>query len=100
MIHSEPIVIDGFTAIAIQVQLPQTTLLIITTRIGYLMCGALDIALLNERLSDRNIIAARACGVKTINELLEAPLESVTDHAQTLGIVPGLIGRDAIIKMM
>ena len=56
------------------------------------MCGALDVALLNERLSDRNIVAARATGVRTIEELLEAPLESVTYTAEDLGIVAGMTG--------
>jgi uncharacterized protein YunC (DUF1805 family) len=64
------------------------------------MCGALDVALLNERLSDRNIVAARATGVRTIEELLEAPLESVTYTAEDLGIVAGMTGREAILKMM
>jgi uncharacterized protein YunC (DUF1805 family) len=100
LIYSEPVVIDGKTAIAIQVKLPQTTLLIITTDKGYMMCGALDVKLLNERLNDRRIIAARALGVKSISELLDAPLESVTDQAQAMGIVPGMIGREAILRMM
>ncbi|MNU10255.1 hypothetical protein D3C71_2128990 [compost metagenome] len=56
--------------------------------------------LLNERLSDRNIVAARATGVRTIEELLEAPLESVTYTAEDLGIVAGMTGREAILKMM
>ena len=64
------------------------------------MCGALDVALLNERLSERNIVAARATGVRTIEELLEAPLESVTYTAEDLGIVAGMTGREAILKMM
>ncbi|SEF95608.1 protein of unknown function [Paenibacillus sp. UNC499MF] len=64
------------------------------------MCGALDVALLNERLSDRQIIAARATGVKTIGELLDAPLESVTHTAEEMGIYAGMTGRDAILKMM
>jgi uncharacterized protein YunC (DUF1805 family) len=64
------------------------------------MCGALDVGLLNERLRERNIIAARATGVRTIQELLDAPLESVTYTAEDLGILPGMTGREAILKMM
>ncbi|MGO4273884.1 DUF1805 domain-containing protein, partial [Paenibacillus sp. TAF58] len=47
-----------------------------------------------------NIVAARATGVRTIEELLEAPLESVTHTAEDLGIVAGMTGREAILKMM
>jgi uncharacterized protein YunC (DUF1805 family) len=64
------------------------------------MCGALDIQLLNDRLKDRRIIAGRAVGVKTIEQLLEAPLESVTNEAEALGIHPGMKGSEAILRMM
>ncbi|MGG1551835.1 MULTISPECIES: YunC family protein [Paenibacillus] len=100
MMRVEPILLEGHTAIAIEVKLPKTTLLVVTTDKGYIMCGALDVALLNERLRDRNIIAARATGVRTIQELLDAPLESVTYTAEDLGIVAGMTGREAILRMM
>ncbi|MEC0248105.1 YunC family protein [Paenibacillus chitinolyticus] len=100
MMNVEPVELDGKTAIAIEVKLPKTTLLVVTTDKGYIMCGALDVALLNERLSDRQIIAARATGVKTIGELLDAPLESVTHTAEEMGIFAGMTGRDAVLKMM
>ncbi|UJF34677.1 YunC family protein [Paenibacillus hexagrammi] len=100
MMRVEPILLDGHTVIAIEVKLPKTTLLVVTTDKGYIMCGALDVALLNERLRDRNIIAARATGVRTIQELLDAPLESVTYTAEDLGIHAGMTGREAILKMV
>lgn len=99
MIDVKPIDIEGYQAIAISVSLPKTTLLMVTTELGYIMCGALDIGLLNEKLRDRNIIAARAVGVRTIEQLLEAPLESVTHAAESLGITVGMSGREAILKM-
>jgi uncharacterized protein YunC (DUF1805 family) len=37
--------------------------------------------------------------VKTIEELLNAPLESVTTTAEKLGITAGMIGREALRKM-
>lgn len=67
---------------------------------GYIMCGALDVGLLNEKLADRGIIAGRAVGVRTIEQLLDAPLESVTYAAEALGISAGTIGRDALLKMV
>ncbi len=85
--------------IAIQLELPKTKLIIVTTDHGYIMCGALDIQLLNDTLPDRHIIAARAVGVRSIAELLDAPLESVTDQARLIGIEPGMVGREAIVKM-
>lgn len=100
MINVIPIPIEGQIALGISVQLPKTNLIAVTTDIGYIMCGALDVGLLNEKLAARGIIAARAVGVKSLDELLDAPMESVTLKAQELGISPGTIGRDAIKIML
>lgn len=100
MIKMSPIQIEGHTVIGIEVYLPKTTLLTISTDNGYIMCGALDVGLLNERLRDRGIIAGRAVGVKTLDQLMHAPLESVTIEAEQLGITAGMSGRDALLKML
>ncbi|MFB7139272.1 MULTISPECIES: YunC family protein [unclassified Bacillus (in: firmicutes)] len=100
MINLSPITIDNHTFNAVTVLLPKTTLLVVMNDNGYIMCGALDVALLNDRLRDRKIIAGRAVGVKTIEELLNAPLESVTIEAEKFGIQKGMIGRDALLKMV
>ncbi|TCS96985.1 YunC family protein [Hazenella coriacea] len=100
MVQLKPLEIDGQTVLGIEVKLPKTTLLVITTDQGYIMCGALDVSLLNERLSDRHIVAARALGVRSLDDLLEAPLESVTDTAKMMGIMPGMTGKEALKRMM
>lgn len=100
IVSIEQIELDGHFFTAVTVHLPKTTLLTISNENGYIMCGALDIGLLNSRLKDRKIIAGRAVGVKTIDELLLAPLESVTYEAEKLGITKGMIGKDALLKMI
>ncbi len=100
MIELSPIDIGGHTFLAVTVRLPKTTLLSVSNNKGYIMCGALDVKFLNEKLADRKIIAARAVGVKTIDQLLYAPLESVTYEAEKLGINKGIIGKDALLKMI
>ncbi|MDF2607528.1 MAG: binding protein [Bacillales bacterium] len=99
MVELEPIILDGYTFTAVTVKLPKTTLLTVSNEVGYIMCGALDVKLLNEKLSDRGIIAGRATGVKTIDQLINAPLESVTIKAEQLGIMPGTTGKEALIIM-
>ena len=100
MITMSPIMIDGHPFTAVSLQLPNTNFLAVMNENGYIMCGALDIGLLNEKLSERKIIAGRAVGVRTIEQLLNAPLESVTHEAVARGITVGTIGRDAMLKMM
>lgn len=94
-----PVPVDGVTATAVTVQLPKTNLIAVTTARGYIMCGALDVELLNTRLAERQIVAGRALGVRSVDDLLEAPLADVTEAARALGVVPGMKGRDAIRLM-
>ncbi len=100
MVSVEPVLIEGYTFIAATVRLPKTTLLTVSNEKGYIMCGALDVGLLNEQLQDRGIIAGRAVGVRTIEDLIAAPLESVTIAAEKLGIHQGMTGREALLNMV
>ncbi|MGG3624802.1 DUF1805 domain-containing protein [Bacillus gobiensis] len=99
MVTLTPLMIGDYPFTAITVKLPKTNFMAVTNENGYIMCGALDVALLNEKLKDRKIIAGRAVGVRTIEQLLEAPLESITYEAELLGIHPGMSGREALLKM-
>ncbi|HET7658387.1 MAG TPA: DUF1805 domain-containing protein [Bacillales bacterium] len=100
MVEMKPIRIGAHQFTAITVRLPKTNFMAVAGENGYIMCGALDVSLLNEKLPERKIIAARAVGVRTIEELLEAPLESVTLEAEKRGITPGTIGKEALVKMV
>ncbi|WP_438502689.1 YunC family protein [Alteribacter natronophilus] len=91
--------IEGKPFTAVTVKLPKTNFMAVTNENGYIMCGALDVALLNDKLAARKIIAGRAVGVRTIEELLEAPLESVTYEAEALGIYKGMTGKEALLRM-
>src|SRR5699024_12118455 len=64
-----------------RVELPKTNLLMIANEVGYIMCAALDVDVLNEKLADREVIAGRAEGVRTIDDLLHAPLQKITHAA-------------------
>ncbi|MCO7127314.1 DUF1805 domain-containing protein [Sporolactobacillus shoreicorticis] len=99
MIDVQPFTIDGNLYQGISVSLPKTTLLVITGKNGYIMCGALDVNLLNDKLADRNVLAGKAVGVRTLDDLLHAPLAEVTIGAEKLGIHAGTIGLDALKKM-
>lgn len=102
MLEMKPIIIDGHQFTAVQMKLPKTNFMAVTNDKGYIMCGALDVALFNsnEKLRERKIIAGRAVGVRTIEQLIEAPLESVTLAAEELGIKAGMKGSEALLKML
>lgn len=96
MVRIDPVAVDGRTVTGITVELPGTRLVALATRTGYLMCGALDVALLSARLAERRIVAGRALGVRGYQDLLDRPLESVTPEAERLGLRPGMTGREAL----
>lgn len=100
MVQMKPMDIKGHVIMGIEVALPKTNLLILTTEKGYIMCGALDVDLLNEKLADREVVAGRSVGVRTLEDLLTAPLQMVTIQAEKLGVYPGMTGREALLKMM
>ncbi|MDX8044732.1 DUF1805 domain-containing protein [Gracilibacillus sp. S3-1-1] len=100
MMEMKPVMIKGHPFTAISVQLPHTNLLVITNEIGYVMCGALDVELLNERLKDRPIVAGRAVGVKTIAELQQAKLDKITNYAKQYGWFEGMEIEEALLKIV
>ncbi|EKP95450.1 hypothetical protein ThesuDRAFT_01202 [Thermaerobacter subterraneus DSM 13965] len=100
MVEVRPIPLKGGTAVGVKVELPKTRLVAIATPAGYIMCGALDVRLLDDLLGARRIVAGRALGVRDFSDLLERPLESVTSAARELGIHPGMTGRDALERLL
>ena len=101
MFQAKKIIIDDYEFITYEVFLPKTTLLVVTNDIGYIMCAAVDIDFFNNtpKLVERKIIAGRAEGVRTIEELLNAPMAKLTIAAKELGIKEGTSGRDALVLM-
>lgn len=99
MITMDPIEIEGKAFTAIRVALPKTNLLVVTNEIGYIMCAALDVDLLNRLLADREVIAGRAVGVRSIDDLLNAPLEMITEASEKYGWKVGMTGKEALSKL-
>lgn len=100
MISVKPVQIDDATFIATKVALPKTNLLIVSNEVGYIMCAALDVDILDTALKDRHVIAGRARGVRSIEDLLNAPLEQVTEASQaSYGWKEGMIGKEALLKI-
>lgn len=95
----KPIMIDNHPFTAIRVELPKTNLMVVSNEVGYIMCGALDVDLLNDKLAERKIVAARATGVKTIEQLLDAPLDKVTTEAKNRGWYEGMNAKEALLKI-
>ena len=100
VITINPIDLDGIIFTAVCVELPKTNLLIVSNEIGYIMCAALDVAIFDEKLPERQVIAGRAVGVRDIQQLLDAPLEKVTNAAtEQYGWQIGMTGKEALLRI-
>jgi len=100
LVNVVPITLSNGIAIGISVEYPKTTLLSIATSVGYIMCGVLNIDVLDTLHADRQVIAARVIGVKKLEELLSARISESTKRAKKIGIEPGMTGQEALEKMM
>lgn len=100
MITVNPLEVEGLFFTAIRVELPKTNLLMIANEVGYIMCAALDVDVLNEKLAEREVIAGRAEGVRTIDDLLYAPLKKITHAAaHQYGWEEGMVGKEALLRI-
>lgn len=91
---------DGLALKTLEVVLPNTTLLVIEGYEAFAMCGALNVDVYNsEKMKARCVVCMRAVGVKTIDDLYNARIEESSDYAKTIGIIPGMIVRDAFKKL-
>jgi len=101
MFEAKKITIEGYEFITYVIELPKTTLLVVTNDVGYIMCAAVDIDFFNNtpKLRERGIVAGRAEGVRTLEELLNAPMAKLTIAAKEMGITENTIGRDALVIM-
>lgn len=97
-IIKDTIKIKGIEIEALTVKLPKTSLLAVSNNNAYFMCGALDVKIFNQdHLRDRRVVCGKAIGVKTIDELMNAPLFEVSSEAKELGIFEGMLVKDALL---
>jgi uncharacterized protein YunC (DUF1805 family) len=100
LVTVKPLWINDKPFTQVEVKLPKTNLLVVSNEIGYIMCGALDVDLLSDKLYERQIVAGRAVGVKTIEELLEAPLDKVTIASnEKHGWKEGMNCKEALLRL-
>lgn len=93
----EEMIINGCVFKKIKVELPKTTLLIITNDKGFLMCGALNVDVYNsDKMKERHVLCASVLGVKTFDEMMQAKLYKVSDSFKEAGAFEGMRVRDAL----
>jgi uncharacterized protein YunC (DUF1805 family) len=100
MVVMTPVKLSNRVVVGITVDMPKTRLICIQAGQGYIVCGLLDVDVVDELHPEREVIAGRAYGVRTVEELLNARLNAVTRKARELGIQEGMTGREALERML
>jgi uncharacterized protein YunC (DUF1805 family) len=97
MFQIEKIELHGKTFHAMKSTLPENAppLLLIKGEKGYVMCGYLNL----EAAEKFGSAAAIVSGVKTFEDVLNAPIKASTTKAKQLGLEPGKVVKDVIAAL-
>ena len=96
MMETRELELEGKKVNGFKVDLPKAPLIVIIAPKGYIMCGYLNLGTA-EKLGQ---VAAIVRGVKDFNDVLNAKISAATTHAMKLGVEEGMLGRDALKKMV
>ena len=91
----EKIIIDGVEFAGLRIATESAYILMIKASRGFLGCGYFNIAVA-DKLGEH---VALVIGVKTFDDMLDAKLFAVSSAAAELGIIVGMTGKDALLKM-
>jgi len=84
--------LDGTIYDAVHIPTEKTNILLVKATGGFVGCGYFDVNVAN-RVGDAVAIVT---GVKTIDNLLAAPIVRLSDRARDAGVTEGMSGRDAL----
>lgn len=87
--------LDGIDFEAVHVPTAKTNVLLIKAAGGFLGCGYFDVNVAN-RVGDA---AAIVTGVKTVEQMLEAPIVRLSEKAHEAGVREGMTGREALLLL-
>ncbi|MBL8023600.1 MAG: DUF1805 domain-containing protein [Elusimicrobia bacterium] len=90
--QTHEIVIGNKKGEGIEIPLPGAPLVLAKGSLGFVMCGYLDLHTADKVKAPAAIVR----GVKTVDELLAAPVVAVSAAATDRGVKPGMTGYEAL----
>ncbi|RLI11055.1 DUF1805 domain-containing protein [Candidatus Bathyarchaeota archaeon] len=89
--------VGGRKALGVKVELLDSPpLLLLVAEKGFVMCGYLNL----EVAEKLGAAAAIVSGVRTFEDVLEAPVKACTSRARQMGVEEGMRGREALARLM
>ena len=92
MLNTREIIINETSVLGVEIQLPNTVLVVAVAKNGFVMCGYLNLDAA-ECFNDSAVIVK---GVKNVDELLAGKVVAVTNVAENLGVSEGMTGFQAL----
>lgn len=86
---------DGLKLEAVEIELKNTTLLILEGYGMFAMCGALDV----NAYDKREVICSKSVKVKTIDQLYESNIKELSTYAKENGLSDGMKVYEAFIQI-
>lgn len=96
MIETQELELQGKKLFGLKVDLPKAPLVAIIAPNGYIMCGYLNL----NTAEKLNQAAAIVRGVNNIEDVLNGKISGATSQAMKLGVREGMLGRNALKKMI
>jgi len=90
IVKTQTIHLEKGKAIGYHIDLGPAPLILIQTQKGYVMCGYLNMDTAN-RVGD---IAGKVTGVKTFEDVLNAPIVEASEKAKKAGLKEGMTARE------
>lgn len=100
MITINSLNLDGIIFMGIHLELPYTNLFIIMNEMGFIMSTTLHLEFFPDFSNERKLIAAVMPEVNQIDDLLQAPIEKLTEEAKKIGWFVGMKGKDALLTIV
>lgn len=98
MITINSLDVDGMIFTGIKLELPGAQIFIITNEIGYIMSASFPLQFSFKEAKGQSI-SGIVNYVSSIDDLLEAPLATITANARNKGWTIGMLGKDALLKI-
>lgn len=98
MITINSLDVNGVIFMGIHLELPGTEIFVVMNEVGYIISSALITELVTEK-GNQTIVAGTVSPVNKVDDLLNAPLEKITETAREKGWVIGMRGKDALLKI-
>jgi len=92
MTMEKDVFVSGKKMLGVEINLPGAPLVLVSGAAGFVMCGYLNIDMADKL----GVAAAMVRGVKTLNDLLKAPVQAVSKAAQAKGVNLTMTGEEAL----